>query len=235
MVGGVASVGAPMRILVIEDESQLSRHLTAMLARHHHQVSAQTDGAAGLQEALRTQPDLVVLDLGLPGMSGWEVLANLHAQASPSRVLVLTARSEVGDRVKGLKAGADDYLTKPFSMEEFIARVEALGRRGLAPTAADALEAGDLRMDILRRKVRRAGREITLSPREFELLQVMMQEPGRVFSRTELCERVWQRDYEYDTRTVEIFIARLRKKIDAGDAPPLVHTVRSVGYCIRAS
>src|SRR5688572_23506633 len=223
-----------MRILVIEDESQLSRHLTAMLTRNNHQVSAQSDGALGLQEALRTQPDLVVLDLGLPGMSGWEVLTNLHSQASPSRVLILTARGEVGDRVKGLKAGADDYLTKPFSMEEFIARVEALGRRGLAPTAADALEVADLRMDVIRRKVRRAGKEIALSPREFELLQVMMQEPGRVFSRTELCERVWQRDYEYDTRTVEIFIARLRKKIDAGTVPPLVHTVRSVGYTLRA-
>jgi DNA-binding response OmpR family regulator len=224
-----------MRILVIEDEGQLSRHLTSMLTRNNHQVTAQNDGAAGLQEALRTQPDLVVLDLGLPGMSGWEVLASLHAQASPSRVLILTARGEVGDRVKGLKAGADDYLTKPFSMEEFIARVEALGRRGLTPTAADALEIGDLRMDVIRRKVRRAGREIALSPREFELLQVMMQEPGRVFSRTELCERVWQRDYEYDTRTVEIFIARLRKKIDSGDLPPLLRTVRSVGYSIRAT
>lgn len=223
-----------MRILVIEDESQLARHLTTMLARHNHQASTQPDGAAGLQEALRTQPDLVVLDLGLPGMSGWEVLANLREQGSPSRVLVLTARGEVGDRVRGLKAGADDYLAKPFSMEEFIARVEAIGRRGLAPTAADVLEIADLRMDVLRRKVRREGREIPLSPREFELLQVMMQEPGRVFSRTELCERVWQRDYEYDTRTVEIFIARLRKKIDAGEAPPLLHTVRSVGYCIRA-
>lgn len=224
-----------MRILVIEDESQLSRHLTAMLARNNHQVSVQRDGVAGLQEALRAQPDLVVLDLGLPGMSGWEVLANLHAQASPSRVLILTARGEVGDRVKGLKAGADDYLAKPFSMEEFIARVEALGRRGLAPTAADCLEVADLRMDVHRRKVRRAGREVALSPREFELLQVMMAEPGRVFSRTELCERVWQRDHEYDTRTVEIFIARLRKKIDAGEAPPLVHTVRSVGYSIRVA
>jgi DNA-binding response OmpR family regulator len=223
-----------MRILVIEDESQLTRHLTAMLTRHNHQVSAQSDGVAGLQEALRTQPDLVVLDLGLPGMSGWEVLANLHAQASPSRVLVLTARGEVGDRVRGLKAGADDYLAKPFSMEEFIARVEALGRRAAAPTAADMLELADLRMDVIRRKVRRGGREIALSPREFELLQVMLQEPGRVFSRTELCERVWQRDYEYDTRTVEIFIARLRKKVDSGDVVPLLHTVRSVGYCLRA-
>ncbi len=222
-----------MRILLIEDESQLARHLTGVLTRNNHHVSAQADGRAGLEEALRTQPDLVVLDIGLPGLNGWEVLARLHEKGNTSRVLVLTARGDVEDRVKGLKAGADDYLTKPFSMEEFVARVEALGRRGLAPTAADRLTVDDLQMEVRRRKVRRAGREIALSPREFELLQVMMQEPGRVFSRTELCERVWQRDYEYDTRTVEIFIGRLRKKIDSGARTPLVHTVRSVGYSIR--
>jgi len=222
-----------MRILVIEDESQLARHLTAVLTRSNHLVSTQIDGAAGLAEALKTHPDLVVLDIGLPGLSGWEVLARLHEKESTSRVLVLTARGDVEDRVKGLKAGADDYLTKPFSMEEFVARVEALGRRGLGPTAADWLVVEDLQMDVRRRKVERAGREIALSPREFELLQVMLQEPGRVFSRTELCERVWQRDYEYDTRTVEIFIGRLRKKIDSGARTPLVHTVRSAGYSIR--
>ena len=222
-----------MRILLIEDEKQLARHLTGVLTRNNHRVSAQADGKAGLEEALRTQPDLVVLDIGLPGMNGWEVLAHLHEQGSTSRVLVLTARGDVEDRVKGLKAGADDYLTKPFSMEEFVARVEAISRRGLTPTAADLLAVDDLQMEVRRRKVRRAGREIALSPREFELLQVMMQEPGRIFSRTELCERVWQRDYEYDTRTVEIFIARLRKKIDSGARTPLVHTVRSVGYSIR--
>ena len=222
-----------MRILVIEDESQLARHLTGVLTRNNHLVSALADGTAGLQEALKTQPDLVVLDIGLPGLSGWEVLAALHEKGSTSRVLVLTARGDVEDRVKGLKAGADDYLTKPFSMEEFVARVEALGRRGLAPTAADLLTVDDLRMDVRRRKVQRDGREIALSPREFELLQVMLAEPGRVFSRTELCERVWQRNHEYDTRTVEIFIARLRKKIDSGMRTPLLHTVRSVGYSIR--
>lgn len=222
-----------MRILLIEDERQLARHLTGVLTRNNHRVSAQADGKAGLEEALRTQPDLVVLDIGLPGLNGWEVLARLHEKGSTARVLVLTARGDVEDRVKGLKAGADDYLTKPFSMEEFVARVEALGRRGLAPTAADLLTVDDLQMEVRRRKVRRAGREIALSPREFELLQVMMQEPGRIFSRTELCERVWQRDYEYDTRTVEIFIGRLRKKIDSGARTPLVHTVRSVGYSIQ--
>jgi len=222
-----------MRILLIEDEKQLARHLTGVLTRNNHRVSAQTDGKAGLEEALRMQPDLVVLDIGLPSLNGWEVLARLHEKGSTSRVLVLTARGDVEDRVKGLKAGADDYLTKPFSMEEFIARVEALGRRGLAPTAADLLTVDDLQLEVRRRKVRRAGEEIALSPREFELLQVMMQEPGRIFSRTELCERVWQRDYEYDTRTVEIFIGRLRKKIDSGTRTPLVHTVRSVGYSIQ--
>jgi DNA-binding response OmpR family regulator len=222
-----------MRILLIEDEKQLARHLAGVLTRNNHRVSAQADGKAGLEEALRTQPDLVVLDIGLPSLNGWEVLARLHEKGSTARVLMLTARGDVEDRVKGLKAGADDYLTKPFSMEEFVARVEALGRRGLAPTAADLLTVADLQMEVRRRKVRRAGEEIALSPREFELLQVMMQEPGRIFSRTELCERVWQRDYEYDTRTVEIFIGRLRKKIDSGTRAPLVHTVRSVGYSIR--
>jgi DNA-binding response OmpR family regulator len=222
-----------MRILLIEDEKQLVRHLTSVLTHNNHRVSAQADGTAGLEEALRTQPDLVVLDIGLPGLNGWEVLARLHEKGSPARVLMLTARGDVEDRVKGLKAGADDYLTKPFSMEEFMARVEALGRRGLAPTAEDLLTVDDLQMEVRRRKVRRAGKEVALSPREFELLQVMMQEPGRVFSRTELCERVWQRDYEYDTRTVEIFIGRLRKKIDSGARTPLLHTVRSVGYSIR--
>jgi DNA-binding response OmpR family regulator len=222
-----------MRILLIEDEKQLIRHLTGVLTHNNHRVSAQVDGTAGLEEALRTQPDLVVLDIGLPGLNGWEVLSRLHEKGSTARVLMLTARGDVEDRVKGLKAGADDYLTKPFSMEEFIARVEALGRRGPAPTATDRLTVDDLQLEVRRRKVRRAGREVALSPREFELLQVMMQEPGRVFSRTELCERVWQRDYEYDTRTVEIFIGRLRKKIDSGARTPLLHTVRSVGYSIR--
>jgi DNA-binding response OmpR family regulator len=222
-----------MRILVLEDERQLARHVAQALARHGHDAELRHDGAEGLAAALAHPPDLIVLDLNLPGLEGLSVLAGLHQAGCPARVLILTARGEVEHRVKGLKAGADDYMAKPFSMDELVARVEALGRRGATPTAADLLDVSDLHMDVHNRRVSRAGRPIALSPREFDLLQLLMQEPGRVFSRTELCERVWQRNHEYDTRTVEIFIARLRKKVDMGFTAPLIHTQRAVGYTIR--
>ena len=222
-----------MRVLVIEDEPRLARHITTALMRSNHEPSARHDGTEGLRAALTDSPDLIVLDLNLPGLDGFSVLARLREAQSPARVLILTARGQVGDRVKGLKAGADDYLAKPFSMDELIARVEALGRRGATPSAADLLKVADLQMDVQHRRVIRAGKIIALSPREFDVLQVLMQEPGRVFSRTELCERIWRRDHEYDTRRVEIFITRLRKKVDSGFDAPLIHTLRFVGYTIR--
>jgi DNA-binding response OmpR family regulator len=222
-----------MRILVLEDERQLARHITQALTRHGHDATAHFDGAEGLKAAVEHPPDLIVLDLNLPSMDGMSVLAGLHGAGCPARVLILTARGEVEHRVKGLKAGADDYMAKPFSMDELVARIEALGRRGATPTAADLLDVADLHMDVHHRRVTRAGRPVALSPREFDVLQLLMQEPGRVFSRTELCERVWQRDHEYDTRTVEIFITRLRKKVDFGFSGPLIHTVRAVGYTIK--
>ena len=222
-----------MRVLIIEDEPQLARHISRALIRHGHEASVKHDGIEGLRAAIQDAADLIILDLNLPGMHGFSVLAGLRAAKSPGRVLILTARSDVESRVKGLKAGADDYLAKPFSMDELVARVEALGRRVAVPVAAPSLQVGSLRVDLQTRRVTRDGVQIQLSPREFELLQVLTQEPGRVFSRTELCERVWQRDHAYDTRTVEIFITRLRKKIDADSADPLIQTVRSVGYCIK--
>ena len=222
-----------MRVLVIEDEPQLSQHITKALKRHNHEPSARFDGAEGLRAALLESPDLVVLDLNLPGLDGFSVLTRLREAQCPARVLILTARGQVGDRVKGLKAGADDYLAKPFSMDELIARVDAIGRRGATSTAANLLKVADLQMDVKHRHVTRAGNSIALSPREFDVLQVLMEEPGRIFSRTELCERIWHRDHEYDTRTVEIFITRLRKKVDAGSAKPLIHTLRFAGYTIR--
>jgi DNA-binding response OmpR family regulator len=223
-----------MRILVIEDERQLAGHVTRALNRRGHVAAALHDGAEGLQAALADPPDLIVLDLNLPSLDGLALLAKLRAAKATARVLVLTARGEVGDRIKGLQAGADDYLAKPFSMDELAARVEALGRRGTSSAPADLLRVADLQMDVRQRRVARAGRAIALSPREFDVLQVLMQEPGRPFSRTELCERVWQRDHEYDTRTVEIFITRLRKKVDSAFAAPLIHTLRGIGYTLRA-
>jgi DNA-binding response OmpR family regulator len=222
-----------MRVLVIEDEPRLARHITTALERANHESSARYDGVEGLQAALLDSPELVVLDLNLPKLDGLTVLSRLRKAQCPARILILTARGQTSDRIKGLKAGADDYLGKPFSMDELLARVEALGRRGATPSAADLLKVGDLQMDVQHRHVSRAGETITLSPREFDLLQVLMQEPGRVFSRTELCERIWRRDHEYDTRRVEIFITRLRKKVDAGAAAPLIHTLRYLGYTIR--
>ncbi len=223
-----------MRILVIEDEPQLARHINRALQRAGHIASAKFDGLDGLQAALDDPPDLIVLDLNLPRLDGFGVLAQLRQANCPARILILTARSEVEHRVKGLKAGADDYLAKPFSLDELTARIEALGRRGGTPKAADLLKVADLQMDVQHRRVTRAGRTVALSPREFDVLQVLMQEPGRVYSRTELCERIWQRDHEYDTRTVEIFITRLRKKVDAGFTVPLIHTVRLVGYSVHS-
>jgi len=222
-----------MRILVIEDEKQLAGHITRALSRHGHCLSTVHDGAEGVQAVLADPPDLILLDLNLPGLDGLSVLARLREAHCAARVLILTARGEVEHRVKGLHAGADDYLAKPFSMDELVARVEALGRRTSATSPADLLKVADLHMDVRHRRVSRGGKAIALSPREFDVLQVLMQEPGRPFSRTELCERVWQRDHEYDTRTVEIFITRLRKKIDSAFAVPLIHTLRGVGYAIR--
>lgn len=222
-----------MRILVIEDERQLAGHITRALTRRGHTLTARHDGAEGLQTALEERPDLIVLDLNLPTLNGLTVLERLREAKAVARVLVLTARGEVEHRIKGLQAGADDYLAKPFSMDELVARIEALGRRGTTVGPADLLKVGDLQMDVRQRRVARAGKPIALSPREFDVLQVLMQEPGRPFSRTELCERVWQRDHEYDTRTVEIFITRLRKKVDSTFPAPLIHTLRGVGYTIR--
>jgi DNA-binding response OmpR family regulator len=222
-----------MRILVVEDERQLARHIVRALEREGHLTSASFDGANGLRQALADPPDLLLLDLNLPDLNGLAVLQGLQEARSPSRVLILTARGDLEHRVQGLKAGADDYLTKPFAMAELLARVDAIGRRSGAPTAQDRLAVGDLHMDVHRRQVTRAGIPIALSPREFDVLQVLMQEPGRVFSRTELCERVWRREHAYDTRTVEIFITRLRKKVESGAGPGLIQTIRSVGYTVR--
>jgi DNA-binding response OmpR family regulator len=221
-----------MRILIVEDEPRLAGHIATALEQDRHEAKVLHDGKAALAEALDGSYDLIVLDVGLPGLDGFSLLAQLRAARLASRVLMLTARAEVSDRVEGLTRGADDYLTKPFAMQELVARVQALGRRFVAEPAT-VLRVDSLVLDLTHREVRRAGRLIELSAREFVLLKLLMHEPGRVFTRTELCERVWEREHEYDTKLVEVFIGRLRRKIDEPPAPPLIHTVRHLGYTLR--
>src|SRR5438105_3677508 len=220
-----------MHILVVDDDVRLARHIASALTGAGHDPVVIHDGEEALHKAAETAFDLIVLDIGLPRMNGFEVLRRLRSRHVTSRVLVLTARGEVKDRVTGLRLGADDYLAKPFAMQELVARVRALGRR-YAEEPALNLRVGDLTLHLASHEVYRGTRLIELSSRELMLLKVLMREPGRVFTRTELCERVWEHEHEYDTKLVEVFIGRLRKKIDM---PPLIHTVRHVGYTICES
>lgn len=220
-----------MRILIVEDEVRLSRHISSALLEAGHDPVVSHDGETALGEIEEKPFDLLVLDVGLPGIDGFEVLRRLRAKNMSHRVMILTARGELNDRVTGLQLGADDYLAKPFAMQELLARVRALGRR-YAEEPEVTLRVSDLALDLVHQKVHRGNRYIELSARELTLLKVLMREPGRVFTRTELCERVWEREHEYDTKLVEVFVGRLRKKIGA---PPLVQTVRHMGYTIRDS
>lgn len=222
-----------MNILLVEDEAKLAAHVSRALERQGHVVATRGDGHSAIEAVLGQAFDTVVLDVNLPGCDGFEVLRRVRQAGLAARVLMLTARAEIGDRVAGLRAGADDYLGKPFALEELLARIEALGRRGTGGEVSDTLSVRDVRMDVRQRRLWRGGAEVFVSPREFEVLQVLMQEPGRTFTRDEICERIWHREHEYDTRTVEIFIMRLRKKLDDTPPEPLIETVRGAGYRLR--
>jgi DNA-binding response OmpR family regulator len=219
-----------MRILVVEDDIQLAKQVASALTEAGHDPVVVHNGERALDKANETPFDLIMLDIILPGMDGFDVLRHLRSQHIASRVLMLTARGEVKDRVTGLQLGADDYLPKPFVMRELVARVNALGRRYPEEPVLN-LRVGNLTLDVVNHQVHRGPRRIELSARELMLLKVLMREPGRVFTRTELCERVWEHAHEYDTKLVEVFIGRLRKRI--GD-PPLIRTVRYVGYTIES-
>jgi DNA-binding response OmpR family regulator len=220
-----------MRILIVEDEFPVARQIAAALTEDGHDPTAVHSGEAALDEVGKGPFDLIVLDVRLPGIDGFELLRRLRTQHLASRVLLLTARTAVDDRVTGLQLGGDDYLPKPFAMRELVARVRALGRR-YPEEPVMSLRVADLTLDLSTHDVHRGAQRIELSQRELMLLRVLMREPGRVFTRTELCERVWEHAHEYDTKLVEVFIGRLRKKL--GD-PPLIQTVRHVGYTIEAA
>lgn len=220
-----------MRILVIEDDSTVADYVVSGLRESGHTVDHAGDGREGLMMATTEDYDAIVADRMLPGVDGLTIVRTLRASDNLTPILVLSALGEVDDRVKGLKAGADDYLAKPFAFSELLARLEALQRRGQPESApVTRLEVGDLTMDLLSRNVSRGGSAIDLQPREFRLLEYLMRHAGQVVTRTMLLEAVWDYHFDPQTNVIDVHISRLRAKIDKGFHQPLLHTVRGAGY-----
>ena len=219
-------------ILVIEDDRALREGLALNFRVRGYTVHTAATGPEGLAAAFETRPDLVVLDLMLPGLNGLEILTELRAREVDTPVLILSARDQVGDKVEGLTTGADDYLTKPFQLPELLARVEAMLRRRRAERRAAApLAFGDVELDTVARRVTRRGAEVALSAKEFDLLELLARSPGRAFSRATILDRVWGWGFEGTARTVDNFILSLRQKLEADPAHPRhLRTVRGVGY-----
>jgi two-component system OmpR family response regulator len=226
--------GTPVRVLVVDDESTLAELVSMALRYEGWEVRSAGDGLGAVTAAREFRPDAVVLDVGLPDIDGLEVLRRMRAEAAELPVLFLTARDAVEDRIAGLTAGGDDYVTKPFSLEEVVLRLRGLMRR-TGVTTADAgneLVVGDLVLDEDSHEVRRGGEQVALTATEFELLQFMMRNPKRVLSKAQILDRVWSYDFGGQANIVELYISYLRKKIDAGRAP-MIHTMRGAGYVLK--
>jgi len=222
-----------MKILVVEDDKTVGQYVKRGLEEARFHADLVSDGEEGLRLATSGHYDLVVLDLRLPRLSGQDVLRMLRDRGSAVPVLVLTAQDTVDFKVQALRMGADDYVTKPFALEELLARVEALGRRPKA-LSPPVLELADLTLDTGSREVRRGGRVIELTPKEYAVLEYLMRHQGRVMSRTLITEYAWDYHFDPGTNIVDVVITRLRKKIDGGRGPRLIHTVRGVGYVLKA-
>ena len=222
------------RILIVEDEEPLTMMLRYNLEAEGYAVETAARGDEAEIKLSESPPDLVVLDWMLPGLSGIELCRRLRARPATARlpIIMLTARGEEGERVRGLATGADDYIVKPFSLPEFIARIGALLRRASPERIASILSAGDIELDREKRRVSRAGREVALGPTEFRLLEFLMQSPGRVFSREQLLDGVWGRDVYIDERTVDVHVGRLRKALNRGRGNDPIRTVRGSGYSL---
>jgi heavy metal response regulator len=222
-----------MRILLVEDEPGIAQFIQQGLVEVGYAVDIASNGRAGLDYALSAEYDIIAIDIMLPEMDGLQLLQTLRSERINIPVLLLTARDTVEDRVRGLDAGADDYLVKPFAFSELLARLRALLRR--PPLQVDTiLRVGELEMDVANREVRRAGAAIDLSPREFALLEYLMRHPRQVLTRDQITEHIWNFDFYGDSNVVDVYIGYLRRKIDRGFDRPLLHTVRGVGYRLSA-
>jgi two-component system, OmpR family, response regulator len=223
-----------MKLLVVEDDYETASYLQKGLSESGYTVDRAGDGREGLYMASSGGYDAIVLDRMLPGIDGLALLGALRAAEIRTPALILSALGSVDDRVKGLRAGGDDYLVKPFAFSELLARIEALLRRGAAVPATTTLRVADLELDLLTRTVRRGGKTIDLLPREFRLLEYLMRNSGQVVTRTMLLEHVWDYHFDPQTNVIDVHVSRLRQKIDKSFERTLLHTVRGAGYCLRA-
>lgn len=222
----------PSRILVVEDDGAVRRAVERALTFEGYEVLTARDGAEALAVVLREQVDAIVLDVMMPIVDGLEACRRIRARGDTTPILILTARTEVTDRVAGLDAGADDYLVKPFALEELLARLRALLRRS-AGTVAEVMKVGDLVMDTGAREVRRGDTLIALTKTEFDLLELLMSNAGIVLDRDTIYDRIWGYDFETSSNSLDVYIGYLRRKTEVGDTPRLIHTVRGVGYVVR--
>ncbi|MEU3982939.1 response regulator transcription factor [Streptomyces sp. NPDC026672] len=228
----------PQRILIVDDEPAVREALQRSLAFEGYDTEVAVDGADALEKAAAYQPDLVVLDIQMPRMDGLTAARRIRGAGTTTPILMLTARDTVGDRVTGLDAGADDYLVKPFELDELFARIRALLRRSSYAVAGDgaqdeALTFADLRMDLATREVTRGGRQVELTRTEFTLLEMFMAHPRQVLTREQILKAVWGFDFEPSSNSLDVYVMYLRRKTEAGGEPRLVHTVRGVGYVLR--
>jgi len=222
-----------MRLLLIEDDAEAARYLAKGLQESGYAVDIAADGREGLFQGTEGGYDLIIADRNLPSIDGLTIVQMLRKQGKKVPVLILSALGSVDDRIDGLRAGGDDYLTKPFAFGELLARIEALLRRGMGGAVVTKLTVGDLELDLLGRTVTRAGKRIELTAKEFQLLEYLMRRQGQVVTRTMLLEGVWDLHFDPQTNVIDVHISRLRSKIDKGFAHPLLHTVRGAGYVIR--
>ncbi len=222
-----------MRILVAEDERELNSIIAKRLADEDYAVDSVFDGKNALEYMLTTSYDIVLLDVMMPGMDGFEVLKRYRAEGGTSPVLFLTARDAVSDRVRGLDSGGDDYLVKPFAFQELLARMRVLLRRNDGKNKSSVLQVGDLSLDTSSHRAVRRGREIELSSKEFSILEFLMRNEGAILSRESIREHIWSWDYDGESNVVDVYIRYLRKKIDDGESVKLIHTVRGSGYMIK--
>ncbi|MDB6016218.1 MAG: Two component transcriptional regulator, winged helix family [Pedosphaera sp.] len=228
----ISDITKLMRILVVEDEKKTASFIRKALQAESFAVDVAHDGADALLLAAQTPFDAIVLDIMLPGRDGLSVLRQLREQKNNTPVLLLSARGQVNERVEGLNAGADDYLAKPFALAELIARVRSIGRRGVEPKSA-VMRVGNLTLDTLTRQAQRGNTTFELTTREYRLLEFLMRSPGRICGRMAILEKVWDYDFDPGTNLVDVYIKRLREKIDDGFEPKLLHTVRGVGYTLK--